>query len=55
MINTSQADEMYEGIEATIHELIKEYENQKSYTDCEEYRREGAISALEKLLTILNE
>lgn len=51
----SQSDEMYEGIEETIHELIKKYENQKTYTDCEEYRREGAISALESLLEKLNE
>lgn len=51
----SQADEMYEGIEETIHELIKEYENQKAYTDCEEYRRQGSIESLEKLLMILND
>lgn len=51
----SEADEMYEGIESVIEDLIKEYENKKTYTDCEEHRKEGAIEALENLLKILNE
>lgn len=33
-----------------IKNLLKKYENQKTYTDCEEYRREGAIGVLEELI-----
>lgn len=33
-----------------IKQKIETYENQKTYTDCEEYRREGAIGVLEDLL-----
>ena len=51
----SEANEMYEGIEATILEMIGEYENLKTYTDEDEYKRIGAISALETLLEKLNE
>lgn len=51
----SEADEMYEGIESVIMDMIKEYENKKTYTDLEEENRQGAIGALEELLERLNE
>lgn len=51
----SEAYEMYESIEDTIKDLIQEYQNLEAYTDCEEYRRQGAISALERLLYVFNE
>lgn len=51
----SEADEMYEGIESVIEDMIRNYNNKKTYTDCEEYRKQGAISALEELLEKLNE
>lgn len=51
----SEAYEMYEEIEATIQDLLSEYENKETYTDCEQFRKEGAISALENLLETLNE
>ena len=50
----SQENEMYEGVEQLIKDLLKKYENMQTYTDCEEYRREGAIGALEGLLEMLN-
>ena len=33
-----------------IKQKIEAYESQKTYTDCEEYRREGAVGVLETLL-----
>lgn len=51
----SEVMEMYEGIEESVKELLAYYNNLKTYTDCEEYRREGAISALERLLEMWNE
>lgn len=51
----SQEDEMYEGVEQVIRDLLKKYENQQTYTDCEEYRREGAVGVLEELLEMLND
>ena len=33
-----------------IKQKIETYESQKTYTDCEEYRREGAVGVLETLL-----
>ena len=51
----SEANEMYEGIESVVHDLITDYKNQKAVTDAEKYKQEGAIEALQKLLTILNE
>ena len=51
----SVADEMYEGIESVIEDLLQHYKTLTTCTDCEEYRREGAISALERLLEVLNE
>ena len=50
----SEADEMYEGIESVIEDMIRDYSNKKAYTDCEFYRNQGAISALEELLEKLN-
>jgi hypothetical protein len=41
-------------MEDIVKDLFKKYENQQTYTDCEEYRREGAISVLEELLEIIN-
>ena len=35
---------------SAIHDAIVEYESIKTYTDCEEYRRQGAINALEELV-----
>ena len=51
----SESDEMYEGIESVIEDLIQEYENQETVTDYEKYKQEGAIKALKKLLNKLNE
>ena len=42
--------EVYEDIENLIKAMITEYENQKCYYECEEYRKQGAISALEETL-----
>lgn len=36
-----------------ITSLLLEYEAQMTYEDCDEYRRQGAISALERLLDII--
>lgn len=51
----AQEDEMFEWLEQDVKDLLKEYENQDAYTDCEEYRRQGAIAALERLLAMWNE
>ena len=45
-----QEDELFEALEGDVKELLKQYESMETYTDCEEYRREGAIGALEQLL-----
>lgn len=48
-------EEMYEGIESTINDLIEDYK-QIHPRDCyQEYHKRGAIESLEKLLKILNE
>ena len=47
--------ECIDWIESIVKDMLEEYENQKTYNDCEEYRREGAIGVLEKLLDIINE
>ncbi len=39
--------------ERVIKSLILEYEAQRTYTECEEYRRQGAVTALERLLDIV--
>lgn len=41
-------------MEDIIKDLLEKYENQQTYPDCEEYRREGAVSVLEELLEIIN-
>ncbi len=51
----SEAEEMYEGNEFKIEDLLQHYHNFETYTDCEQYRKEGAIAALERLIEILNE
>lgn len=43
------------GLEQDVKDLLKHYESLETYTDCEEYRKQGAISALEKLLAMWNE
>ena len=48
-------DETLEWIEEDVKDLLSEYKNQYTYTDCEEYRRQGAIDALERLLEMWNE
>ena len=35
----SEADEMYEGIESVVHDLITDYKNQKTVTDAEKYKQ----------------
>lgn len=45
--------ECMDWMENIIKDLLEKYENQEAYTDCEEYRREGAICALEELLDII--
>ncbi len=51
----AEADEMFESIEADVKDLLEYYEHLETYTECEKYRKQGAISALEKLLAIWNE
>ena len=33
--------ECVDWVESVVEDLLEKYENQKTYTDCEEYRREG--------------
>lgn len=40
----TEADEMFEGLEQDVKDLLKHYESLETYTDCEEYRKQGAIS-----------
>jgi hypothetical protein len=51
----AQEDEMFEWFEQDVKDLLEEYENQDTYTDCEEHRRQGAVTALERLLAMWNE
>lgn len=51
----SEGYEIYEGIETTINDLLRHYNNLEPCTECEQYRKEGAICALERLLEILYE
>ena len=51
----AEVDEIFEWIEEDVKDLLNEYENRDTYTDCEEYRRQGAIAALERLLEMWNE
>ena len=50
----SEADEMYEGIESVIKDLIEDYEHKYEYYECEKYWNLGAVEALEELLRRLN-
>ena len=50
----SQENKTYEDIEQLIKDLLKKYENLQTYTDCGEYRREGAVGVLEDLLEMIN-
>jgi len=49
----SETNEMYEVIESEIENLLQYYYNLEVYTDREQYRKEGAIAALEHLIEIL--
>ena len=42
-------------LKAQIYSMFDKYEEMKTYTDCEEYRREGAIAVLEDLLARIDE
>lgn len=48
-------DETFEWIEEDVKDLLDEYRNRYTYTECEEYIRQGAIEALERLLEMWNE
>ncbi len=37
-----------------IEDLLEKYNAQETHTDCEEYRRQGAVGALEELLNSIN-
>lgn len=41
-------------LKAQIYSMFDEYEEMKTYTDCEEYRREGAIAVLEDLVAAID-
>lgn len=51
----SELNGIYNGIDTTIRELIEEYENQEVYATRDGCRNEGAVTALERLLKILNQ
>jgi hypothetical protein len=48
-------DETFEWVECEVEDLLNEYRNQYTYTESEEYMRQGAIEALERLLEMWNE
>lgn len=50
----SEVDEVYEGIESVIQDLIEEYENRYEYYEYESHWNNGAVEALEELLRRLN-
>lgn len=37
-----------------LEEKLEHYQNLDTYTDCEEYRREGAVGVLEDIIEELN-
>lgn len=37
-------------IRMAVYDMLREYENRTTYTDCEEYRKEGAVGVLEDLI-----
>lgn len=51
----SESNEMYEGIESVINDMLEGYKNTETYTDAEWYRREGSIETLVSLLEKSNE
>lgn len=51
----SQTDEMYEGIESVIDDMIEEYKNQGQFYGYETYRCQKEIDCLEELKRRLND
>lgn len=52
LIGLSEDLATFRGID--IVALLTEYESRKTYTDCEEYRKQGAIEVLERIIGMLS-
>lgn len=52
LIGLSEDLATFRGID--IVALLTEYESIKTYTDCEEYRKQGAIEVLERIIDMLS-
>lgn len=52
LIGLSEDLATFRGID--IAALLTEYESIKTYTDCEEYRKQGAIEVLERMIDMLS-
>lgn len=52
LIGLSEDLATFRGID--IVALLTEYESRKTYTECEEYRREGAVEVLERMIDMLS-
>ena len=52
LIGLSEDLATFRGID--IVALLTEYESRKIYTDCEEYRKQGAIEVLERMIDMLS-
>lgn len=52
LIGLSEDLATFRGID--IVALLTEYESRKTYTDCEEYRKQGAIEVLERMIYMLS-
>lgn len=52
LIGLSEDLTTFRGID--IVALLTEYESRKTYTDCEEYRKQGAIEVLERMIDMLS-
>ena len=52
LIGLSEDLATFRGID--IDALLTEYESIKTYTDCEEYRKQGAIEVLERMIDMLS-
>ena len=50
-ISDITARDVDENIVWVIKSKLEHYKSLKTYTDCEEYRREGAVGVLEDILT----
>lgn len=50
----NEGEEMYEGIESTIEDLLEEYRAVHPRDCYQEYKKRGSIEALEKVIEILN-